>query len=121
MIRSDHVANIGRNFSNRDFPCPTTLAATRLLAEEIMPISYDENGDWKFSFVPEYADCIARVCSVWARLEYDVTVCIWKLADMRPAIGACVTSQIFTLQNRLSALFGTLQTSKGRSLNYKKN
>jgi len=69
-----------------------------------MPVGYDEKGKWKFSFIPEYADCIARVANVWARLEYDVSVAIWALADVRPAIGACITSQVFTLRSKLDAL-----------------
>jgi hypothetical protein len=69
-----------------------------------MPIGYNDRGKWKFAFVPEYADCIARVASVWARLEYDVSASIWMLAGVRPAMGACITSQIFTLRGRLDAL-----------------
>jgi hypothetical protein len=69
-----------------------------------MPIEYDERGKWKFAFIPEYADCIARVASIWARLEYDISVSIWQLADVRPALGACMTSQIYTLGGRLDAL-----------------
>ena len=69
-----------------------------------MAIGRDEQGKWKFSFIPEYADCIARVASVWSRLEYDVNIAIWKLADVRPAMGACMTSQIYTLRGRLDAL-----------------
>jgi hypothetical protein len=55
-------------------------------------------------FVPEFADCIARVASCWARLEYDVSVAIWTLAELRPAFGACLTAQIFTLNAKLSSL-----------------
>lgn len=69
-----------------------------------MPIGFDEQGKWKFSFVPQYADAIARAASVWARLEYDVSIVIWALADVRPALGACMTAQIYTLQGRLAAL-----------------
>src|SRR5271168_909763 len=77
-----------------------------------MPIGYDEKGKWKFSFIPEYADCIARVATVWARLEYDVSVSIWALADVRPAIGACLTSQIFTLRSKLDALIALAKLRK---------
>jgi hypothetical protein len=63
-----------------------------------------EDDKWKFAFIPEFADCVARVASVWARLEYDVSVAIWALANVQPALGACVTSQIYTLQGRIAAL-----------------
>jgi hypothetical protein len=77
-----------------------------------MAIGYDERGKWKFSFVPEYADCIARVATVWARLEYDVSVSIWALADLRPAMGACITSQIYTLRGRFDALLALAKLRK---------
>jgi hypothetical protein len=69
-----------------------------------MPVADDEREKWKFAFIPQYADCIARVASVWARVEYDVSVSIWLLADVRPAMGACITSQVFTLRSKLDAL-----------------
>jgi hypothetical protein len=69
-----------------------------------MADKFDQDGKWNFAFIPAFADCIARVASVWARLEYDINVTIWALADTRPALGACITSQIFTLQARLDAL-----------------
>ena len=69
-----------------------------------MPIGYDDGGRWKFSFIPEFSDCIARIATCWARLEYDVNAAIWALAEVRPALGACMTSQIYVFNARLSAL-----------------
>lgn len=69
-----------------------------------MPVGFDQDGKWEFAFVPEFADCIARIASLWARLEYDIDVCIWALADIRPALGACITAQIYTTNGRISAL-----------------
>jgi hypothetical protein len=69
-----------------------------------MPDDFFEDGKWKFAFIPEFADCIARIASLWARLEYDVNASIWALAELRPALGACITAQIYTLQGHLSAL-----------------
>jgi hypothetical protein len=66
-----------------------------------MPDSFDQQGEWQLAFI---ADCIARVTSCWAGLEYDISATIWALAEMRPALGTCVTSQIYTLQGRLSAV-----------------
>jgi hypothetical protein len=63
-----------------------------------------EDDKWKFAFIPEFADCVARVASVWARLEYDVSVAIWALANVQPALGACITSQMPTLQGRIATL-----------------
>jgi hypothetical protein len=72
--------------------------------------------DWKFSFVPEFADCIARIASCWARLEYDMNVSIWSLSETRPAFGACMTSQIYTTQGRLNAI---LALGKLRKLDHR--
>ena len=66
-----------------------------------MSDSFDQQGEWKFAFIADY---IARVASCWAGLEYDISATIWALAEMRPALGTCVTSQIYTLQGRLSAV-----------------
>ena len=64
----------------------------------------DSKDQWAFSFIPEFADCIARIASCWARLEYDMSAVIWDLAETRPAYGACITSQIYTTQGKLSAI-----------------
>lgn len=45
-------------------------------------------------------------------MEYDVSVAIWALADVRPAIGACITSQIFTLRSKLDALLSLSKLRK---------
>jgi len=66
-----------------------------------MSDSFDQQSEWQFAFI---ADCIARVTSCWAGLEYDISATIWALAEMRPALGTCVTSQIYTLQGRLGAV-----------------
>ena len=55
-----------------------------------MADKFDQDGKWNFAFIPAFADCIARVASVWARLEYDINVTIWALADTRPALGASI-------------------------------
>jgi hypothetical protein len=69
-----------------------------------MPASSDQPETWKFSFIPAFADCIARVASCWAALDYEMNRTIWALAETRPAYGACITSQIYTTQGRLNAI-----------------
>jgi hypothetical protein len=66
-----------------------------------MSDSFGQQSEWQLAFI---ADCIARVTSCWAGLEYDISATIWALAEMRPALGTCVTSQIYTLQGRLNAV-----------------
>jgi hypothetical protein len=60
-------------------------------------------------FVPEYAGQIAHGCNLWAMLEYYINNSIWALADIEPAIGACMTSQMYTMNARLSALLALLK------------
>jgi hypothetical protein len=62
-----------------------------------------------FKFPPEHAECIAEITSFWAALEYSVDMSIWHLAGVYPAIGACITSQIYTLNGRLEALCALLK------------
>jgi hypothetical protein len=52
---------------------------------------------------------IGRLASDWATIELLVNDCIWKLADVTPVLGACVTAQIFTINNRLMALISLMK------------
>ena len=62
-----------------------------------------------FEFPGEYAQCIAQIISNWAALEYNINLSIWHLAGVYPAIGACITEQIFTLDARIKALLALLK------------
>lgn len=62
-----------------------------------------------FIFPPEFAACIGDVISCWAALDYNANMSIWHLAGVYPAIGACMTMQIFTLEGRLKALIALLR------------
>ena len=64
-------------------------------------------GDLKF--IPEYADQIAHAVNNWAFLEYAVNSIIWDLAGVRPALGACITAQIYPMHARLNALVALLR------------
>jgi hypothetical protein len=77
------------------------------MAETIEPPSGDG-----FEFVPEYANLIAHANNHWNYLEYDVNASIWALANVSPAFGACMTSQIYTMHARLNALLSLLKIRK---------
>jgi hypothetical protein len=62
-----------------------------------------------FDFPDDYAQCIAKITSYWAALEYNINMSIWHLAGVYPAIGACITEQIFTLDGRMKALLALLK------------
>lgn len=69
----------------------------------------DENTNQKFKFIPKYADCIASIANCSATIEYYVNHSIWIVAKVDSSSGACITSQIYTLQGRLSALLALLK------------
>ncbi len=52
---------------------------------------------------------MGRLASDWALLELAINECIWKLANVAPVLGACITAQIFTINNRLFALMALLR------------
>jgi hypothetical protein len=62
-----------------------------------------------FEFPDDYAQGIAKIISYWSALEYNINLSIWHLAGIYPAIGACMTEQIFTLDGRLKALLALLK------------
>ena len=62
-----------------------------------------------FDFPDDYSQCIAKIISNWASLEYNINICIWHLAGVYPAVGVCMTEQIFTLENRVKALLALLK------------
>lgn len=70
-----------------------------------------ENAE-QFEFIPEYSHCVANVANDWANLEYYINESIWILADVVPAFGACITSQLVSLTSRLTALLALLKVRK---------
>jgi hypothetical protein len=62
-----------------------------------------------FHFLTEFADCIAHAANSWAYLEYYINASIWTLAGTTPAQGACMTSQIYTINARLDALVALMK------------
>jgi hypothetical protein len=62
-----------------------------------------------FAFPADYASCIADIVNSWATLEHNIDMSIWHMAGVYPAIGACITSQIYTLDGRLKGLQSLLK------------
>jgi hypothetical protein len=60
-------------------------------------------------FPDEYSQGIAKVISFWSCLESHINMSVWHLAGVYPAIGVCLTEQIFTLDGRLKALLALLK------------
>lgn len=49
------------------------------------------------------------LASDWAMLEFEVNELIWQLANVTPVLGACVTAQIFNINNRLLAVISLMR------------
>ena len=77
-----------------------------------MSESPDEPKHPGFEFPDDFAQCIAQITAAWSALEYNVDMSIWHLAGVYPAIGACITGQIYTLQGRISALVALMNLRK---------
>lgn len=66
-------------------------------------------GRQAFHFLPEFADCIAHIANSLAYLDYYINASIWALAGTTPAQGACITSQIYTINARVDALLALMK------------
>jgi hypothetical protein len=62
-----------------------------------------------FHFAPGYADTIAHVVATWSSLEMAINQTIWEIAGTSPALGACLTAQMVSLNSRLSALLALMK------------
>jgi hypothetical protein len=47
---------------------------------------------------------IGRVIDAWGDLEFEIDRVIWELMGVQQPFGACVTSQVIAIQNKLRAL-----------------
>jgi hypothetical protein len=61
---------------------------------------------------PKLLNLIGVAASSWASLELVINMTIWDLAEVPPAIGACITTQIFTIDGRLKALLALMKLRK---------
>ncbi len=61
---------------------------------------------------PAYYEKVGRISSSWAMLEYHINETIWMIANVYPALGNCITSQIFALSARLQALITLAQVRR---------
>jgi hypothetical protein len=61
---------------------------------------------------PRFHELVGRIATEWAILEFHVNECIWLLADVYPALGACITSQIININGRLTALLALMKVRR---------
>ena len=53
---------------------------------------------------PEFYELVGRVACDWAALEMKINDCIWALSGTSFGSGACITSQIHSINSRMKAL-----------------
>jgi hypothetical protein len=61
----------------------------------------------------EHLASIGLVATNWAALETLVSSAIWQIGEIPDEIGACVTSQIYTLDGKIKALVSLLRVRGG--------
>jgi hypothetical protein len=71
--------------------------------------SQDDQPRTDFHFLPAYAHLIAEAANRWAYLEFLINQAIWALAELKPAIGACLTSQLYTFPAKMNALVSLMK------------
>ena len=57
---------------------------------------------------------IGRLAETWAQLEFAIDMAIWGLAGVPQALGACITSQMYSVNSRMRA-FRSLAVALGAS------
>lgn len=70
---------------------------------------------------PEFYELVGRVACDWAALEMKINDCIWALSGSPYGAGACVTSQIYTIDGRIKALVALLNLNGATELVEKTN
>jgi hypothetical protein len=70
---------------------------------------------------PEFYELIGRIACDWAALEMKINDCIWALSGSPYVSGACVTSQIYTIDGRIKALVALLRLKGAAELVEKTN
>ena len=64
---------------------------------------------------PALLNLIGHAATQWATLEFYINDLIWKLTGTAPALGACVTSQIPSIDGRLRSLLSLLKLREASS------
>jgi len=57
----------------------------------------------------DYSLWIGRIAVIWSSTENALNFCIWAVAGIAPTLGACLTSQIYAMSGRWSALLALLK------------
>jgi hypothetical protein len=87
----------------------------------INPMSSQMNAEEFEDIDPEFYELVGRVACDWAALEMTLNDCIWALSGTPYGAGACVTSQIYTIEGRMKALIALLNLKGATELVTKTN
>jgi hypothetical protein len=68
-----------------------------------------EDFDLPADLPPAALRSIGAIASDWAAIEFMISHLTWRLAGVYPALGACITAQIYTFNGRVDALIALLR------------
>lgn len=57
-----------------------------------------------------HLELVGKIASQWAKLEGEIDYSIWRLAEMPPNLGACITTSFVSVFPKLKALAGLAYT-----------
>ena len=73
------------------------------------PASPGEDFDLPADLPPAALRSIGAIATDWSALEFRISDLTWRLAAVYPALGACITAQIYTFNARVDALIALLR------------
>jgi hypothetical protein len=71
--------------------------------------SKEQDFDVPADLHPTALQHIGAIASDWGALEFMISDLTWRLAAVFPALGACMTAQIYTFNSRVDALIALLR------------
>lgn len=58
---------------------------------------------------PNHIEYVGIIASAWARLEFSVDSTSWRLAGIKPEIGACFSANLGSIHLKLRSLYALLE------------
>jgi hypothetical protein len=84
-----------------------------LIQEESMTMTESQKSAQMIAALDPYHMQVGRIASQWAALDHAIDQAIWKLAEISPALGACITTQLTSTATRLRVMWALLLLRDG--------
>jgi hypothetical protein len=84
-----------------------------LIQEESMTMTERQKSAQMIAALDPYHMQVGRIASQWAALDHAIDQAIWKLAEISPALGACITTQLTSTATRLRVMWALLLLRDG--------